>query len=234
MNKLKNFLFFLGTCVLTAYSGAIAEVQHRLYIGGGPALMTAHHEATVYEMSPVGSEIARYGFSKTAPGLNFNLGYIGQTKRMFWGLELDCLLGSLNKTNLIDDTPQATREIKANSGGAVFGAAIRLGPVFLERVMPYIRLGVESRRFKLFHASNDLNVAPNVNISSSKYVLGIAPGLGVDFKLTERASLGAEYRTSFYRVFRKTGPNPGANSTFDYKISPWVSAVLITLKYLVN
>lgn len=229
---MKKILLASAITVATATS-SMAAAKHSFYAGLGLAGLTGHHNATLTYASPgVATETDNYGFSKYTVGGDIMLGYMGMVNNLMFGLEVDYLFGNVNRTNTISFSPTFGRTIQVRSTSGAWGAGLRLGYSCLERVVPYVRLGVEYRRFKLTHYAQDTGLPSMTEINSTAGKAAFAPGVGMDFKVNKNLALGLEYRYAFYSSITKTGFNPNVPRTTTFKLNPRIGTGLITLKYI--
>lgn len=215
---------------LATATSTLADTKHGFYLGIGLANLIGHHNANVSTVSPGNATITdTYGFSKSTIGGDLLIGYMVMLNNLNLGIEVDYMFGNINKTNG-KNTGEGTgiaQTIKADSTGGAWGGAVRVGYQCIDRILPYIRLGLENRRFKLFH--NTLNQATEISTSARK--TAFVPGVGMDFKLNKNVILGLEYRYAIYSSITKSGNNTPGNSTVTYKLTPRVSTAMISLKY---
>ena len=233
MNK-KSFV--LATLVATS-SLTSAKAAHGPYVGLGVAGLIAHHDANLrYREGGFAPETNTFGFSKYAPGANILLGYGGMINNFFWGAEVEYMFGNLKKTNASQRDADTLRITKAESTGGAWGAALRVG-YRVDRVTPYLRFGVETRRFKGVHSSSDAGHPLFDEISRNVRRTGFVPGVGIEFDLQKDPNkkgkfvVGLEYRTALYRSIKFSGYGPGLGRTVNYKLTPRISTGLITFKY---
>jgi outer membrane autotransporter protein len=229
---MKKFFLASAIAAVTASSGA-ATTKHGFYVGAGLAGLNAHHNATITEVEP-GPATTDYvhGYSKFAPGGDIMLGYTALINTFLLGVEVDYLFGNLNKTNSFSQTNGTSRVTKVESTGGAWGASVRLGFNCLDRIMPYVRLGIENRRFKLTSVSTNIGVASNVDMASSARKTAFTPGIGVDFKVNKNFALGLEYRYAIYGSITKTGNNPFVPYPVTFKVTPRIGTALLSLKYV--
>jgi len=224
-------------CILTlaTTSAGLAATKNGFYVGLGIAGLTGHHKANLtYVETGFPTETNNFEFSRFSPGTDFMIGYMALIQNFMVGAEIDYLFGNINKTNTFVTSPTASRTIKVDSTGGAWGAAVRLGFNCLDRIMPYIRLGIENRRFKLSHTSQTDVLAPatNTEISSGANKTAFTPGVGMDFKLNQNFILGLEYRYAMYGSITKSGVNTTLPNTTTFKLSPRVSTALVSLKWV--
>jgi opacity protein-like surface antigen len=229
---MKKILLASAITIASATS-SMAAAKHGFYVGLGLAGLSGHHSSTItYQEPGVPVETNKFGFSRFAPGADIMIGYMALINTFMIGAEFDYLFGNLNRTNTIDRSPNLVRTSKVDSTGGAWGLAVRLGFNCLDRFMPYIRLGIENRRFKLTHASQNLGLPDFTEISSAARKTAFAPGIGMDFKVSKNLILGLEYRYAMYGSITKSGTNPGVPVDVTFKVSPRVSTGLVNLKYV--
>lgn len=229
---MKRILITSALIIGTA-STVNAGTNHGFYAGAGLTNMIGHHNATlVYKEPAFAPQTMNYGFSKSNIGGDIMIGYMAMINNFMLGAELDYLFVDVKKTNTINLDAVTSRTSKAETSGGAWGLALRLGYSCFERLVPYIRLGIENRRFKLFHFSTDAGFPSNLDISSSSRKFAFAPGIGMDLKVNRNFILGLEYRYSYYGSITKTGNNPRVPRTLSFKLAPRVSTALLSLKYV--
>jgi opacity protein-like surface antigen len=228
---MKRILTTTALAIATASSG-LAATNHGFYLGAGIGGLVNHHNATVIYTEPGNpTQTMDYGFSRASVNGDIMLGYMAMINNFMLGAELDYLFGNINKTNTIILDNNTVRTVKAEATGGAWGLGIRLGYSCLERIVPYIRLGAENRRFKMVHASTNLGQPASVEILSGSRKTAFAPGIGMDFKVNKNVVLGLEYRCAFYSAITKEGSNNLPQSV-RYKLTPRVSTALLSLKYV--
>lgn len=225
---------------MAAISSSLAGAKHNVYVGLGAANVIANHNAVTNFVTtnvPTTVQTYSYQFANSTGGLDLILGYMAAINNFTLGVEVDYLFGNLNKTNSILANNNVISDTqKVESTGGAWGFAIRLGYTCLDRVQPYIRLGIENRRFKITSTATQPGIVDFISILSSSRKTGFTPGVGMDFKLNKNLALGLEYRYAFYGAITKSGPAQtivGAiTRTATFKITPRVSTALISLKYV--
>jgi len=204
--------------------------NHGPYIGAAVASIVGHHDGTLGNTA--GPIVERFGLSKYTVGLDVLLGYAWQFNSFVVGLEFDYLFGNSNTSYYkfasaagLDDW-----NMRLHTSGA-FGAAFKFGFQCTDRVLAYIRLGLENRRFRVsanVFSLNAAQVAAN-QISSSTTKTAFAPGLGIQMRLNCALALGLEYReVAFGKI---TGSLTSVNGTTTTSVRPRVSTILLSLTY---
>lgn len=233
-------IVFASLISMATIAPGSAEIKHAFYAGVGLAAVGANHEAAIthFSFNPPALGPNNYQFAKTTSGADIMLGYTAMFRNFVIGAEIDYLFNRFEKTNTSAANANLFDTQKVESTGGVWGLALRLGYSYFDRLQPYIRLGIENRRFKLT-ASSLFNgpVLPFVRtISSSAHKTAFTPGVGVDFKVTRNFAVGLEYRYAFFSSITKRGfqviAAPGAGRVTTFKITPRVSTALLSVKYI--
>jgi opacity protein-like surface antigen len=218
-------------------------MQHHFYVGVGVAGIIGHHNANFKtEATGLPTTHDRYQFDCARLGGDILIGYAFHYHNWYLGVETDYLLGDLHRTNYLNKggDPGFPLFTKINTNGA-WGAGIRLGYT-CQRTTPYIRVGMEDRRFKIRninlaspaidHASVPVSV-----VSSSKHRVAPTIGAGVDVNLTQStrntAVLGLEARYAWYSTIHRSGTNAIAGYNLTLRVKPRVATALLTLKYVI-
>ncbi|MBM3633169.1 MAG: porin family protein [Alphaproteobacteria bacterium] len=232
-------VLLVSLMTMAAVSSTLAGAKHNVYVGLGAANVIGNHNAVITYATNNGgtSRILSNQFANSTGGIDINFGYMAALNNFTLGLEVDYLFGNLNKNNYIVVTGNnfSDRQ-KVESTSGAWGFGIRLGYSCIDRIHPFVRLGIESRRFKLTSITDNPAFSSFTGISSSDRKIAFAPGAGMDFNLNKNLALGVEYRYAFYGSITKTGPaqnvGGGLTRTATFKITPRVSTALISLKYI--
>lgn len=220
-------------------SSPLASAKHSVYAGLGAANVIANHNAEIAYVTTGGPTIQTrsYQFANSTGGIDVNFGYLANINNFTVSAEIDYLFGNLNKTNSVVANNNVISDTqKVESTGGAWGFGIRFGYNCVDRILPFIRLGIETRRFKLTSIATSPSFPTFNSVLSSTRKTAFTPGVGMDFKLNKNLALGLEYRYAFYSSLTTTGPGQtvaGAQiRTATFKITPRVSTALISLKYV--
>jgi opacity protein-like surface antigen len=132
------------------------------------------------------------------------LGY-GRRFNCFWAaIEALASFASLNSKSFIDITPR----IAAGNGQSLavkttnaWGATLNLGYYINQATKLYLKLGIETRRFRSNFVGTIPLDDPNIlDFNKSYNSTAFVPGLGMEAEITPRFSLRTEYRTALHPV----------------------------------
>lgn len=225
----------LSTVTVLAFSNPTnADTKHGFYVGLGVGVLAGHHDGkitTAIAGAPAGPSTDQIGFTKNALGIDVLVGYVAFIHKFLVGIELDYVFGNINKKNTIGANNTGVVTVKADTKNGALGAALRFGYCCSDHIAPYIRLGLESRRFTLFHNTVSQGNPIVTEILSSSRKTGFAAGIGIEYKVGKNVLFGGEYRYAAYSSINKSGNNPGLPSTVEYKVRPRVSTALVSIKY---
>jgi len=178
-----------------------------IYIGAavGGAALTGKSNLNINRNAVPFGGVTPQNFNLTISDKNVSgdifLGY-GKRFNCFWaGLEALASFTSLNSKSNVDITP----EIAAANGQSLsvkstfgWGGNLNLGYYINQATKLYLKLGVESRRFRV-NFNGAINADPTIlNLNKSYNSTAFVPGLGMETDLTPRLSLRAEYRTALH------------------------------------
>ena len=225
---------------IAAISSSLAGAKHNVYVGLGAANVIGNHNAVTNFVTtnvPPTTQSNSFQSANSTGGLDLLIGYMAALNNFTVGAEVDYLFGNLNKTNSTGfSTGAFTDTQKIESTGGAWGFGIRLGYTCLDRIYPYIRLGIENRRFKITSIATQSGFSNFTSISTSNRKTAFTPGVGVDFKLNKSLAMGLEYRYAFYSSITQTGPSQTIAGaivrTATMQVKPRVSTALISLKYI--
>lgn len=227
--------YFTLAAIAAVSATSVSAMCHHFYVGAGASHMVGHHDATASGLDPnlgAGSYNRVSGINKNAAGAALILGYRAHMQSFVWGLEADYMFGNIDKTNLWREpgvTPSTTERVESKSGA--WSGALILG-FRKESVTAYIRLGFENRRFKASYSKDN---GYGTYLSGSGFSkTAFAPGVGFDVKVSDRFTVGGEYRYASYGSTSRPGANVtafGNVTTLNYSVRPRVSTYLLNVKY---
>ena len=192
---------------LAFLSSSSVLANHTGFYGGvalGGAALTGKSGLLVSRINPLGFlQPNNYG-SRLSDGSITGDFFVGYGKRLncFWvAAEAIASLTNLNSKTSLDLSDLNSGQflsVKTTNGWV---GAINLGYYLNESLKVYIKLGIESRRFRVNftgvpNAAGDALVNLNTTYTSTAFV----PGLGMEVDLTPRFSLRTEYRGAFHQA----------------------------------
>jgi opacity protein-like surface antigen len=169
--------------------------------------------------------------NKFSPAFNVLLGYAFKVNYWHFGLEVDYLLSNIDTSFRHTDAGGHERFARVNSKDA-FGAALRVG-YHCDRMLSFVRLGLETRRFTVRANSFGLPAAPGQiernTMDAGFRKTAFAPGVGFQFMLNKNISSTLEYRCAWYPKTSKDLTSQ--DTTTSFSIRPRVSTVLLSFRY---
>lgn len=194
-------------------------------IGAGTAI--AHHASGNLSDDHT-PQAFKVDLNKFSPAFNVLLGYAFKVNYWHFGIEVDYLLSNID-TSFRHTVGGHERFAQVNSKDA-FGAALRVG-YHCDRILSFVRLGLETRRFTV--RANSFGRLP-AEIGRNTMDAGFrktafAPGLGFQFMLNKNISSTLEYRCSWYPKISKNLTSQDGTTSFS--IRPRVSTVLLSFRY---
>jgi opacity protein-like surface antigen len=216
---------------LTATTSLAEGRNHGAYLGLGVGPVIGHHTSGVLGENGTPQSF-KFDINKLAPAFDVLVGYAFKVNSWHLGAEADYLFGNLNGSfNQFTNPGTTSAFAKVNSNGA-WGAALRIG-YHCDRMLGFIRLGVENRRFKV--TANAFNPTPviaarnefNFNARKSAFT----PGVGMQYNLTKSITGTLEYRIALYGKITKSLNSPIDALTSTFTIKPRVSTVLASFRY---
>jgi opacity protein-like surface antigen len=103
----------------------------------------------------------------------------------------------------------------------------KIGYLFTQSALAYIKLGASMSHWKANSASNILPAKGSIGTN----ILGSIIGIGAEFPLNERFSVGAEYNYRQYKGYTHTLSNSANGSIMNVNINPTSSAIMLRLNY---
>lgn len=183
----------------TAFTAAQANIGTGFYIGAhtGFDSVATDMEAT----SPLllgGTSVNKAHMGRGNANVGLFAGYGMVNGCFYYGGELGYTFSS-TKIRSTPDSTAANQFIELKRSG-YFNAAVRLGYLFSQNTMGYVRLGVNWGKWNLRDTVNAGTVAAPV--SASKNSASFAPGVGIETALNRNVSLRAEWTYEFGRNLR--------------------------------
>lgn len=193
-----------------------AHTHTGIYVGaalGGSAL-TGKTDLFVNRILNGGVNPLPQSFNTTISDKNIGgdifLGY-GKRMNCAWiAGEIIASLSSLHARQAFDITATNSQQPLSIRTNHAWGAAINLGYHLHTTTKLYVKLGIETRRFKVnFNATNNLG-DPLSSLNKNYHSTAFVPGLGIETELNHRFSLRAEYRTALHskKTVSVSGVNP--------------------------
>jgi opacity protein-like surface antigen len=231
------------TAVLGLISSDGYARTHGAFIGLGIASV-AHDNDTTVTSNPgviaIGGGRAIGGLTTDHPNMNKQnyqgdifAGYGGLIERFYIAGVVNFMFSGPNITNTngasVPGAPFPANlpyVYKVNSRSGTWGIAARFGYEFYEKFLPYIRLGVEYRRFQLFLDAGDGFASINQEAKKGAFT----PGLGIEYKLVERVFVGFEWRVAFYSRITKAN-TIAPNGLVTFKTRPRIDTLTLSVRY---
>lgn len=201
-----------------------------------------------------GFDISKYGFDG-----NIFAGYgivLNQSLRLFYfdylGVELfghyfsPTLKGYSHQTGSISSVEQlnfVTNLTTKVENQFSYGGDIRIGYLVSPTTMAYILFGLDYAQFKVKSKSAiSLTNAPDEIITDSfnKWKLGYMPGIGIERRFGDHASLRVQYTYTFYPSFNHTATSSDTvlnwiyNGSLKTKVIPHRNLLTVMLSYFFN
>jgi opacity protein-like surface antigen len=192
---------------LALLSSSSVLANHRGFYGGvalGGAVLTGKSNLSVSRINPLGFLQPNNFGPRLSDGNVTGDFFIGYGKRLncFWvAVEAIASLTSLNSKASLDLSDLNTGQfLSAKTTNAWIGA-VNLGRYLNESIKVYVKLGIESRRFRVnFTGVPNPAADPLVNLNKTYTSVAFVPGLGMEVDLTPRFSLRTEYRGAFHQA----------------------------------
>jgi opacity protein-like surface antigen len=239
-----NNSLFNNKCLIALISANLIAVNTAVGAREGPQNTSLRIDSGPYIGIGAGANIAQYSngnlsdriqafnfhMSKYAPAMNFLAGYAFRLHEWHVGIEVDYMLGNINSSfnHQFGDNKKIAR-LKSSDA---FGAALRLG-YHCDRILTYIRLGIENRSFHVIANISGINpqVIARNTIDTKTRKTAFTPGLGLQFSINRNVSASLEYRIALYNKVSSSLFSQIDQNTTAFSIRPYVSSIMVSLRF---
>lgn len=233
-------ILLIGTLALASTASLADSLFRGAYVGVGAGANIAHYTKNRLSFIGTGALVAlsqnfNANLNKYAPTFNLLVGYAWKLQGWHFGAEIDYLFGDINtkftQTGLPNFAPFANNSFVSIKSSGAWGAAARVG-YHWDRVLGFIRLGLENRQFKInanaLAAGDSTQIARNTLYASINRT-AFSPGIGVQVGINKNMSATLEYRIALYRTIKQEFKT--IEGTTSLKIDPRVSTFLASFRY---
>jgi len=216
-----------GVVALSSTSIQANAPKTGIYAGAavGLASLTGKNNLTITRLVPALAVSATQVYNTNISDKNITgdvfLGYGKRIKCVWLAIEALGSLTSLNSKDVLDISGENTQQSLSIKTTYAWGGAINLGYFINTHSKLYLKLGLETRRFRtVFNGANvdDPNI---VNVNQKKNSTAFVPGVGLETDLCERLSLRGEYRVALHQTKTNTASDATADVT-TIKVKPTI------------
>jgi opacity protein-like surface antigen len=211
-----------------AYGNFQNSIGSGPYIGVGAGLTIAHYTNGI--LSDNTPQTFSLHMNKFSPAMNIIAGYAYRINNWHLGIEADYMIQNIN-ASFAQSIGNNSRIARIKSGNAI-GGAFRFG-YHCDRLLTYVRLGVENRSFHVIANSFGLTsarVARNT-IDYKTRKTAFTPGIGLQFAMNKNLSASFEYRIALYNKLSTSLFSQVDQNKTSFSIKPLVSSVMVSLRY---
>ncbi|MGV8948452.1 MAG: outer membrane protein [Candidatus Paracaedibacter sp.] len=231
-------IFLVGTLALACTASLADSLFHGAYVGVGAGANIAHHASNSFSFIHATDSDLNNNFtpslSSSALAFNFLAGYAWKIQCWHLGAEIDYILGNSNtKFNQSTGQPVLNNPFVTVKTSGALGAGFRVG-YHWDRLLGFVRLGVENRTFRMNGNVMLLTAAvPGNTLTANARKTAFVPGIGVQINLNKNISTTLEYRMAFYGTINKKLRSPivGSEGETIFRVKPRISTLLASLRY---
>ena len=201
MTMARHIKILLSVAILaTTIQATIATPNTGIYVGAGVGGAFLAGDSNLYVNRPI-IDFNNYNRNLSAKNIAADL-FVGYGKRIncIWlAVEALASFASLDSKDRLDISGSNGRQTLSTQTKGAWGGAINLGYYVNTTTNVYIKLGFESRRFRINFVNPQADVDPFPSLNKNYNSTAFVPGFGVGIDLTPRFSLRTEYRIALHR-----------------------------------
>jgi opacity protein-like surface antigen len=182
-------------------------------VGGNAMTGTSNLDTTRVVGGAPFAQNGRFSISDKNVAGDIFVGFGRRINCAWLAIEAIAGLSSLTSRSTFDFTDANSQQLNIKTTNS-WGGAFNIGYFVHEMTKLYIKLGIESRRFRHTFINSDGNVPTLLGVNKSLRSTAFVPGFGMETELNCRFALRTEYRTALHprKTTTVSGTTPSVSS----------------------